>query len=451
MSSKLNSKILKIIGIFSGAEAIKILCAILKTKIVAIWLGAVGVGLFGIFSNAIDTISILTGLGLRQSGVREVSKNRNTPEKLSRIAAHLRSWSLLAGVAGALILSFFSPVLSYWFFGNAAHWWQFMIVSATLLLQSLSDGEMAIMQGTDRFKYIARSSAIGSVIGLALSIPMFRWLDESASIPLSFVAYSISIAGALWFNRDRKIPIKILRPYELRESSPMVKLGGYIAVATFATNLAQMIFLSWLNRENSTEIVGYYQAGNTLVVRYSSIIFTAVGLEFYPRISACSHSPHRLTTFVSHEIGLLLKIFTPMIIAFILMRSWIVELLYTSEFEVILPFITIAIGSLILRAISSCMAFTIIARGDGRTYLWTESLDAAIGVCLNILLFKSMGFVGLGIAQVLWYAIYALMISFVYFFRYRLSLSRKVLRGIILSVIIVSAVILLTIIFFHAD
>lgn len=445
MSHKLNSKILKIIGIFSGAEAIKILCAILKTKIVAIWLGAVGVGLFGIFSNAIDTLSILTGLGLRQSGVREVSKNRNTLEKLSHISAHLRSWSLLAGLAGALILSFFSPVLSYWFFGSVAHWWQFMIIAATLLLQSLSDGEMAIMQGTDRFKYIARSSAIGSVIGLALSIPMFRWLDESVSIPLSFVAYSVAIAGALWFSRDRKIPVRLAHTYELKETSPMVKLGGFIAVATFATNFAQMIFLSWLNRENSTEIVGYYQAGNTLVVRYSSIIFTAVGLEFYPRISACSHSPHRLTTFVSHEIGLLLKIFTPMIIAFILMRRWIVELLYTSQFEVILPFITVAIGSLILRAISSCMAFTIIARGDGKTYLWTESIDASIGVTLNILLFKSMGFIGLGIAQVLWYAIYLMMISFVYFFRYRLSLTHKVTVGILLSTLIVSTFIILSI------
>lgn len=443
MRRGLNSKILKIIGIFSGAEAIKILCSIIKTKIVAIWLGAVGVGLFGIFANAIDTISILTGLGLRQSGVREVSQNSHNPHKLSYIAAHVRSWTLLAGTVGALTLSFFSPVLSYWFFGTSSHWWQFMIVAGTLLLQSLSDGEMAIMQGTDRLKYIARSSAIGSIIGLAVSIPMFRYLDESVSIPLSFIAYSISIVAALWLNRDRKIPVRILPPYQLKESSAMVKLGGYIALATFATNLAQMIFLSWLNRENSTEIVGFYQAGNTLVIRYSSIIFTAVGLEFYPRMAASSHSNHRMNIFVSHEIGLLLKIFTPMIFAFIVMRRWVVELLYSSGFLVILPFITIAVGALILRAISSCMAFSIIARGDGKTYLLTESVDAAIGVLLNILLFKYLGFIGLGIAQVLWYAAYTAMISIVYFGKYRLSLSRNVTIGIILSSVVTATVILL--------
>lgn len=441
MSNQLNSRILKVIGIFSGAEAIKIICTIIKTKIVALWLGATGIGLFGIFANAIDTISILTGLGIRQSGVREVAKKRNSLGKLSEISAHIRSWVLLSGVVGALLLSFFSPILSLWFFGTYSHWWQFMIVSGMILLQSLSDGEMAIMQGTDRFRHIARSTTLGSFVGLAISIPLFRWVDESMSIPLSFIAYGVSVAAALWFNRDRRISTRIVSSHELKESSSMVKLGGYIALATFATNLAHMIFLSWLNRESSTATVGFYQAGNTLVVRYASIIFSAVGMEFYPRMSANSHSNHRTSIFVSHEIGLLLKIFTPMIIVFIIARSLIVKILYTSDFLIILPFITIAAGAIILRTISSCMAFTIIARGDGKTFLLTESIDAAIGVFLNIILFRHMGFAGLGLAQVLWYAIYTLMISIVYFGIYRLKLSGKATRGIVISSIICATVI----------
>lgn len=427
---------------FSGAEAFNILCSVIKMKLVSVWLGATGVGLFGIFANSIDTVSILTGLGLRQSGVREIAVSRNSRELLKKSVALLRSWALLGGIAGAVAISFISPLLSLWFFGDYSHWWQFMLLAGSLLFNSLLGGEQAILQGTERFKVLARCSAIGSATGLLISIPLFRWMPEAWSVPLSFLAYSISIATALWMSRNREMGSKPAPIHQMREGSRMVKLGGYMALATFATNLAQMIFLSWLNRSSSTAEVGLFQAGNTLVVRYTSIIFSAIGMEFYPRLTASSHSSKRMSIFTSHEIGLMLKIFTPMIIIFILCRKWIVELLYSDEFLPVLPFITVAIGAIILRVLSNCMAFSIVARGDGKTYMLTESIDAAVGVTLNILLFQTWGFLGLGIAQIAWYLIYTLMTGYIYRFRYGLRLSRSVKWGVLGSSVIVSAAII---------
>lgn len=414
-------------GIFSGTEVFKILCSIIKTKVVALWLGAVGVGLFGLFSNIIDTVCILTGLGLRQSGVREIACRRSDTSALHRIASQLRSWSLLSGLGGALLISIASPLLSQWCFGDTTHWWQFIMLAITILFNSLIGGEEAILQGTEQFRNIARAVMAGSAIGLLSSIPLFRWLDASLSVPLSFITYSIAIFVSLLICRQRDIPFSYAGRNDLREASSMVKLGGYMAMASFATSAGQMIFLTWLNRHTSTAEVGYYQAGYTLVMRYTSIIFTAAGLEFYPRMSANSSSPHRMSLFVSHEIGLLLKIMTPMALIFILCRKWIVQLLYTSDFLSILPFIAIAITCVILRSASTCMAFTIIAKGDGKTYFATETIDAIIGVLLNIWLYNIMGLTGVGIAMVIWCAIYLLIIGVIYLLRYRMRLNGKVL------------------------
>lgn len=443
MRNSLTKRVLKVIGVFSGAEAFGILCSIVKMKLVAMWLSATGVGLFGIFNTTIDTISIITGLGLRQSGVREIAKNNNSEGILRKVVATLRSWSLLSGVLGGLLISFLAPWLSYGFFGNMDHWWQFVLLAGALLMNSLIGGEQAILQGTEFFKRLAKASVCGSATGLAISIPMFRWLGN-VSVPLSILAYSFSILFFLYLNRNKSFPYKLTGWSEMKENSGFVKLGGYIALATFATNLAQMIFMSWLNREASTAEVGYFQAGNTLVFRYTSIIFGAVGLEFYPRMAANSHSNKRMSLFVSHEISLLLKIFTPMLIAFLLLRKWIVDILYTSDFYVILPFISIAIFTIILRSVSTCMAFSIIAKGDGKTYLFTEGVDAIIGVCLNIWLYRLYGLTGIGIAQVIWYGIYTLMIATIYFFRYRLRLSRGSWLTIILCLL---GSVLLTVLF----
>lgn len=421
---KLTGRVLKVMGIFSGAEAFGILCSVIKMKLVAIWLGAVGVGLFGIYNTTVDTVAIITGLGLRQSGVRDLAKERGHLARFRRIAATLRSWSLLSGMVGAVLLSFFSPVLSFWFFGDGGHWWDFMLLGAALLCNSLIGGEQAILQGSQLFKRLARSSVGGASLGLLISIPMFRWLG-TASVPLSIAVYGISMLFFLFLNRNREVPYRLSGVSEMKEGMGFVKLGGFIALATFATNFAQMIFLSWLNGDASTAEVGYYQAGNTLVFRYTSLIFGAVGLEFYPRMSANNGSAHRMSLFVSHEIGLLLKIFTPMLLLFLLFRGLIVDILYTSDFKVIIPFISVAIFTVILRSVSTCMAFSILAKGEGKIYLITESVDALIGLGLNIWLFSWYGLLGIGIAQVAWYGLYSLMIGGIYFFRYHLRLSRS--------------------------
>ena len=422
-------------GVFSGAEAFGILCSVVKMKLVAIWLSAVGVGLFGIFNTTIDTISIITGLGLRQSGVREIAKHSNEAGVLRKVVARLRGWCFLSGLLGALIISFLAPVLSYWFFGNMNNWWQFMLLAGALLMNSLIGGEQAILQGTEFFKRLAKASVYGSALGLAISIPMFRWLGD-ISVILSILAYYSSTLFFLYINRNKSLRYELPDKEEMKMGTEFVKLGGYIALASFASSLAQMIFMSWLNKEASTAEVGYFQAGNTLVFRYTSIIFSAVGLEFYPRMASNSHSSKRMSLFVSHEISLLLKIFTPMLIAFLLFRHQIVHILYASEFEVILPFISIAICTVILRAISTCMAFSIIAKGEGKTYLFTEGLDAVIGVILSIWLYGLYGLLGIGIAQVIWYGIYLLAISGVYFVRYKLRISYGTWALIAVSVII---------------
>lgn len=430
MKDKLTRRVLKAIGVLSGAEALGILCSVIKMKLVALWLGAMGVGLFGIFNTSIDTISLLTGLGLRQSGVREVAQNKNNPGMLNRIARSLRGWCLMSGGIGALIVCGLSPWLSYIFFDNYSYWWQFMIVSGALLFNALCGGEQAILQGTGHIKKYAKASVYGSFAGLAISVPMFRFMGDK-SVVFSIIAYSLCILLFLFFFRNRNVPYSLPSRREFNEGKSMAKLGGYMAVAAFATNLAQMIFISWLNRDASTVEVGYYQAGNVLVYRYTSLVFGAIGLEFYPRMASQSRSRHRMSLFVSHEIDLLLKVFTPLLIIFILLRHLIVEILYTPDFEVVVPFITIGIFTIVLRSISVCMAVSIIAKGDGKMYLFTESADAVIGLTLNILLYKSMGLIGLGIAQVAWYGIYTIMIGIVYFFRYRLKITREALWSIL--------------------
>lgn len=133
----------------------------------------------------------------------------------------------------------------------------------------------------------------------------------------------------------------------------------------------------------------------------------------------------------------------PVAAVFVSLDKWILQLLYSSEFLPALPIMTLGIGATAFRAISYCLGYVIIAKGDGRTYVATEVASSCIGLALNICCYRLWGLAGLGISYVAWYAIYALMVGAVYRVRYRMRLSGRSLAICVASTILIAGAIAL--------
>ena len=186
---------MKAMGIFGGVQVIGILCSIIRTKLVALWIGPVGIGLFGLFNNALEMISTGTNLGIRSSSVRDISQameGRN-PNLVARIVTVVRKWSLWLGLVGALFTLALAPLLSQVTFGDSTHIWGFVALSIAVLLQALTNGEYAVLQGTARLKRLASVTLWGTIVGLAVSIPLFYLLRERSILP-SILAYALALA-----------------------------------------------------------------------------------------------------------------------------------------------------------------------------------------------------------------------------------------------------------------
>ncbi len=195
----------------------------------------------------------------------------------------------------------------------------------------------------------------------------------------------------------------------------------------------------WLNHYGGKDAVGIYQSGYTLVNSYVGMIFTAIAMEYYPRLSSVAGSSMRTEIVVSHEIKTALWVLIPVTLVFIASKELIVSLLYTSEFYRAVPYIGLAIIGVSLRGASWCMAYVILARGDGRIYVLTEVSSAVVYLALNIPLCQHYGYVGLGVAYIAWYAVYTAVCYLVYRLRYGLRLRRGIAPLVLLSVAIASA------------
>ncbi len=432
--SNLTQGALKALGIFGGVQMINIICSILRTKLIAIWIGAAGVGLFGLYNSAIELLSVIFNLGMRNSAVRDIASATET--ETSRTVVVVRRWAWILGLIGLLVTVLISPLLSEFTFGDGNHTVAFMIIAIIILLSSVQNGELAVLQGTQQLRRLARASVSGVVVGVVISIPMFYYWGIDSVLP-ALVVFSLATTIAVLLQRvsvAKPSPSVTIKETVERGRGFMI-LGIYLTVSAIVTNLASYLFMSYLNHVGDTEVVGHYQAGFTLVNKYVGLIFTAIAMEYYPRLSQVGVSKRRTSTFVSHEMSIALWILFPVIAIFVALGEIIVTTLYSSEFLVVVPFIVWAIVGTIFRAISWCIAFVILARGDGKIYLLTETLSAISCILLNIGAYKYWGLEGLGVAYLVWYVIYTIDVWVVYRYRYGLSLGNGMIRLILLVVV----------------
>ncbi len=423
--NRLSAGILKAMSIFGGVQVITILCSIVRTKLVALWIGAAGVGLFALYNSTIDMIGAFTRMGLRNSAIKDIASAKGS--RLQVISTVVRRWSWMLGISGSLLTMILSPWLSQWTFGDDSHVTGFVILSIAILLHSITDGELAILQGTSTLGRLAKASMWGVVAGVAITVPMFYFWGIDSIVP-SILTYSVMTAVMTMVYRKRGENPKPAVTFKetLSTGRGFVILGFYMMLSSFVCLLVFYVFVAYLNHCADTETVGYYQAGYTLVNKYVGLVFTAIAMEYFPRLSRVNSSDMRTGVFVSHEIMIALCVLLPVIAVFIGGSELIIRLFYTEEFLVIIPFITWAILGTVFRAVSWSMAFVMLARGDGKAFLFTESVSAVTSLTLNIVAYNLWGLNGLGYAYLGWYVVYAVVVWGVYRFRYRLKLGRGI-------------------------
>ena len=423
----LNRIITKAAALFGGVQVVSILCSVIRTKVIAILLGSTGIGIIGLYNSAIETITALTGLGIRSSSVREISEahSHNDNNEISRIVTVVRRWSWFVGLLGAVVLISLAPLLSRTTFGDDRHIWGFVLLSCTMLFNALTSGEQAILQGTKQLRRLARCSVYGSIVSLLVSLPLYYFMGIDGIVP-SLILYAAATLIVTLFYRERNIETT---PMNIRQTATqgreMVTLGVFMTVSSFITTLFSYIFAAYLNARSGEAVVGYYQAGFTLMNKYVGLIFTAMAMEYYPRLSSVAKDNEQLSRYVGKQVEMMQLMLAPIIAIFIMLHPIMVQILYTADFFVINGYLLLAIQGITFKAISWSLGFVLLAKGSGKLYFVTELLSDTITLALNIVGYHYWGLAGVGASYTIGFILYLIIIYVVCRKNYNIQPGRK--------------------------
>lgn len=434
--------IFKATSLFGGVQLYQILIGIIRSKFIALILGPMGMGISGLYTSATALIKSLSSMGLQSSAVRDVSEayGSNDQSKINTIITSLRKLVWITGLLGMAIVFFSSPLLSKSTFGDYGYILPFMLLSVTLLIDQLTVGQNAILQGTRRLKYLAKSSAIGSTVGLVVTIPIYYIMGIDGIVPVLVIASIISYLLAHYF--ANKVPFeKVLLSFKevLRNGRVMLKMGLAMSVNGLLVTATAYILRVFILRQGGAVAVGLFTAGSAILTSYVGMIFSAISTDYYPRLAAVNKDNDKCRELINQEGEIGTLILAPCLIVCVFLMPLIIRLLYSSEFDASAEYVLWASLGMLFKMGSWVAAFIFIAKSDMRTFLCNEITNMVYGVLLSIGGYYFLGLKGLGIAFSVKFFIYMLQIFIVSRVKYDYRPSLEFAKVFMIQFVLMSA------------
>ena len=430
--------------IFLMVRLIQVISGVVRNKFGAVFLGPFGIGLFGIYMNSINLIQKISSLGISEVAMRDISeiKEHKSEKDTQNIMSIVKILSKYTGLLGLIIMILFSPILSKLNFGSYDYTLEFILISIIIFFNILNEGNLSILKGLRKIKYLAYANSVVSFIGAILVIPFYFYLGVAGIIPLLII---ISISSYLvgnfylnkFFKKNRKVNLKDFKQIIFS----MIKIGLAVVSVSFLGFLFEMLVISYLTINSGTDTVGYYFAGYSIVITYFGLIINSIVVDFYPRISSKLNNINYLTSELNEQTRIGLILILPLSILLCYLSQDIVKVLFNSEFILASKFIDFAILGSIFMVVSNNSGMVIIAKKMSKIYTYISIIHRLLLLIIYYFLYQTYGFIGLGLGY-----LFNGLLQFIFYelilFKY-LSIRHSKQNYLLLFIVLISSIFML--------
>ena len=439
--------ILRNMSVFGGVQVLQIVAGLLRGKIAAIFLGPAGMGISALFTASSTTLQQLSSLGLQQSIVRETAavedKIEHEPSddesdrphtqasahttELNRVIAASRFLLTLTALIGAIICLALSTPLSHWSFGSGEYIGGFMLLSVMVFFTTLANGELAILQGLHRVRRIATATIGALLIGLLSILPFYWFMGTSGIVP----AMGVNAVATFLFYRycsGREVRVTDAPPVWRSLSTyrsiiwRMVSLGVVLMAAQLLGSLSTYLLNAFVRYAGSTSDVGLHQSANSLTTQCVTLVFAAMAMEFFPRLTTVATDSAKTSLMVNRQIEVVSLVAAPIAALMILFAPLAVRIVLSEEFLTSVPLIRWMSLGILFKAIAYPPGYISFAKGDRLTFFLVEGVAGnLLMVGLSIICYHLWGLIGLGVASsatfLLFIGVYIVMTGRLYGYR----------------------------------
>ena len=432
--------ILKGTSFFGGMQVFLILINLVRAKFIAVLLGPEGMGIANLFTTSSNTVQRFASLGLNLAVVREVAEHKDDRNALSLVKAISGKLITATALAGAMFTVLCSRWLSEVTFGTDEYSWQFMLLGAAVFFTVAGNGKMSVLQGLHEVKALSYSSLIGALTGLCASVPLYYFFGNGGIVlsmvvfaGVTYVVYSVYLRKKA--GRDRVA-------FVWREHGSVVKrlvgLGLILMASDLIGSLCTYLLSIFIRSNGDLEVLGLYQAANSITTQYLGVVFGAMSLDYFPRLTAAASDNGEMCEIVNRQSMLNALVTAPLAILLIVFAPLVIEILLSGEFEAVTPLLRLFGLGILFKAFSFPMGYIAFAKGNKSLFFILEGLFCNfLTLALGCAGFYFFGLMGMGYAMVADYLVCILVYYVVNRRMYDYRFGRMVALNYLLGALLV--------------
>ena len=406
---------------------INMVIKMVQTKFAAVLLGPSGIGLLGIYSSISSMVGIISRMGINTSGVRSIAESHGAgdEEGVARTVKSLRRTVWAAGALGMTIMIVGSVYISRISFKTSDHAIAVAALGIVILLNNIAIGQSCLLQGTRRINDLAMVSIIGALNGTIISIPCYYFWGQNGIVPSLILISTAALATSWWYARRVSLKPVVLAWQESREGAvELFKLGIPLMLAGLLTTLTDYLIRIFLTRTMGLESVGIWLAAFTLSGVLVNFVLTAMGADYYPRLTAVAHDNDLLKEAVNAQTEVALLLAVPGLAATIIFAPLVINIFYSGQFDAAADVLRWSVYGVFGRVISWPLGFIMLAKGMGRTFFCSETFANVIYLAAVWGCTYRWGLTGTGVAFMLMYVAYTILVYAIGYTAARIVWSR---------------------------
>jgi enterobacterial common antigen flippase len=426
--------ILHAIAVLSVSSSLSMFVGLLTFKVLAVVLGPVGFGFFGLLQNLIALWEMIGSMGIGVALVRSGASalaDGNSAELAHLKKAAIALFMVLGGPT-AIVLITFREEVGYWMLGGVEYAVCVVLLTAAVLFRICTNFQIGFLNAIHRVSVMARANILESLLVSMIYIVSVYLFEMDAVVPMLIVAAAVSALISRHYLLREMPPCAEPSPVELVKQSAKTLLSiGCPYTASLIVGAGVQLLLPAMVMHVLTPLsVGQYRAAVSISVACSSFLIASISKDYYPRVSAASNNPAMLALIVNYQLSAMLLLGSPIILTGITVAPYAIPLLFSPDFGPAAEVLEWQMIGEIFRLSSWTMSFVILVRCSGTVYFLIELLAGITMFSTSWLCLEFWGLRGLGISFLITYILYNILVLLVVRHDIKLivtSLNKKIL------------------------
>lgn len=401
----------------SSAHLSKILVGFVLLKLIALYLGAEGLGVLGHFMSAVTIVTLLAGGGVVNGVIKFVAEYRYQPRKMLFFISAAAVYSFVFCVMVLILGILFSKNISIFLFGSDDFYWVVLLLAAAQLGFAFTSLVTGVCNGLGDTKAFAKIQIIGSLLALPLAwILIVHYGIAGAAIAIVAVFF-MGVFPALYFffmsSFFGRITFTAVTRTDLKKLSAFTIM---LATSAFTFPLVEIVVREFLIRNSGYVEAGLWQASNKLSGAYLGFFGVFLAYYFMPLISPINDKK-TIGLYVRRFMLLVMLIFLIGASVLYVGRSFFIPVLLSNDFSGLEDLIIFQLVGDFFKISSYVIGFVGVAKAATKLYVSAELLQGLLFLGVALLLGSVLGGVkGVLIGYMLTYVIYFVLCSCAFVF-----------------------------------